>query len=189
MKSDLPNQIIVEREGFAFFVSIEYDNLPVFCVGCQAIGHVASASRKLKKELGVSKPTHKKVDNVSKVSKENPHQDLDINLEIDINDNVLNLERVVSTPGLEGQVDSVQEDSSETESLDKVDSGALMENQEKRANLKRVVELVILRTWNIEEFGNVHLKVNNALASFEDIQDMLNGLGQDLDLIEQEQLA
>ncbi|KAF1888147.1 hypothetical protein Lal_00039187 [Lupinus albus] len=32
LKTKLPDQILVEREGFAFFVSIEYENLPVMDV-------------------------------------------------------------------------------------------------------------------------------------------------------------
>ncbi|CAL0321590.1 unnamed protein product [Lupinus luteus] len=39
LKSNLPNQILVEREVFAFFVSIEFENLPDFCSGCHSIGH------------------------------------------------------------------------------------------------------------------------------------------------------
>ncbi|KAF1898253.1 hypothetical protein Lal_00033019 [Lupinus albus] len=45
LKSDLPNQILVERECYAFFVSIEYDNLSAFCVGCQTIGSMASEGK------------------------------------------------------------------------------------------------------------------------------------------------
>ncbi|XP_019429250.1 PREDICTED: uncharacterized protein LOC109336882 [Lupinus angustifolius] len=39
LKSKLPNQILVERDDFAFFVQIDYENLPLFCNGCQTIGH------------------------------------------------------------------------------------------------------------------------------------------------------
>ncbi|XP_019435946.1 PREDICTED: uncharacterized protein LOC109342412 [Lupinus angustifolius] len=47
---DLPEQILVEREGFAFFVGIEYENLPGICTGCNAIGHTVSQCRKIGKK-------------------------------------------------------------------------------------------------------------------------------------------
>ncbi|XP_019427097.1 PREDICTED: uncharacterized protein LOC109338760 [Lupinus angustifolius] len=58
LKGSLPNQILVEREGFAFFVYVEYENLPEFCSGCQSIGHLLSNCRRNKKDIGVdaSKP-------------------------------------------------------------------------------------------------------------------------------------
>ncbi|KAE9610643.1 putative transcription factor interactor and regulator CCHC(Zn) family [Lupinus albus] len=103
LKSDLPNQILVEREGYAFFVSIEYDNLPVLCVGCQAIGHMISACRKMTKEVGaeVRKPILKKPDVVSGVSKD-LQQDIVINLKIDKRNKNLDQERVFYNPGLDG---------------------------------------------------------------------------------------
>lgn len=33
------DQILVEREGFAFFVVNEYERLPDFCPSCKVIGH------------------------------------------------------------------------------------------------------------------------------------------------------
>ncbi|KAF1867150.1 hypothetical protein Lal_00049579 [Lupinus albus] len=100
----LAKPIIVEREDYAFFVSIEYDNLPAFCAGYQSIGHMASDCRKIKKEVRVeaSKPTLKKVDKYSKVPR-GLHQDIVINLEIDKSDKELTLERIVSTPHQEGR--------------------------------------------------------------------------------------
>ncbi|KAF1863362.1 hypothetical protein Lal_00031247, partial [Lupinus albus] len=46
----LPDQILFERESFAFFVSIEYENLHAFYHGCRTIGHlVFRCRRSLKK--------------------------------------------------------------------------------------------------------------------------------------------
>ncbi|CAL0315585.1 unnamed protein product [Lupinus luteus] len=50
LKSDLPNKIMVEREGYAFFVELEYEKLPQYCNGCQTIGHMVSNCRKKMKE-------------------------------------------------------------------------------------------------------------------------------------------
>lgn len=46
MASDLRNQILVEREGFAFFVEIDYERLPAFCSFCGIIGHSLVDCRK-----------------------------------------------------------------------------------------------------------------------------------------------
>nr|KYP37546.1 hypothetical protein KK1_041269 [Cajanus cajan] len=35
----IPTQLMVEREGFAFYVSFEFDRLPLFCFKCNCIGH------------------------------------------------------------------------------------------------------------------------------------------------------
>lgn len=39
LAQDLVHRILVERKGFAFFVDIEYENLPDFCTHCQSTGH------------------------------------------------------------------------------------------------------------------------------------------------------
>jgi len=36
---------MVEREGFAFPVSMEYENLPEFCTQCKSIGHNVNSCR------------------------------------------------------------------------------------------------------------------------------------------------
>ncbi|KAF1872494.1 hypothetical protein Lal_00016795 [Lupinus albus] len=53
-----PTKILVERDGFKFFVDVEVENRPAFCSGCQAIGHVVSNCRRLLKEVveEVAKP-------------------------------------------------------------------------------------------------------------------------------------
>ncbi|XP_019431188.1 PREDICTED: uncharacterized protein LOC109338411 [Lupinus angustifolius] len=56
LKASLPDQILVEREGFAFFVNIEYENLPEFCSACEAIGHFAYNCRKFSKKEGAGDP-------------------------------------------------------------------------------------------------------------------------------------
>lgn len=42
----LHDQILVEREGFAFFVAVEFEKLPLFCSNCQTIGHLVTTCRK-----------------------------------------------------------------------------------------------------------------------------------------------
>jgi hypothetical protein len=36
---DLENRVLVERVVYAFFVDIEYENLPDICINCKIIGH------------------------------------------------------------------------------------------------------------------------------------------------------
>ncbi|XP_019433032.1 PREDICTED: uncharacterized protein LOC109339940, partial [Lupinus angustifolius] len=125
LKDNLPDQILVEREGYAFFVNIEYDNLPNLCQGCQAIGHLVSQCRKVKKKEAEKRPDKRKKYAPGKFdsragesnevaiplsSDENPNpevlkgadsfQDLVINLDIDSRaaSNLNNMERLVLTP-------------------------------------------------------------------------------------------
>ncbi|CAK8569098.1 unnamed protein product [Lathyrus sativus] len=39
LNSDICYKVLVERSGFAFFVDLEYENLPEFCKHCNSIGH------------------------------------------------------------------------------------------------------------------------------------------------------
>ncbi|KAK2455694.1 hypothetical protein QL285_003121 [Trifolium repens] len=50
--------VLVERKGFAFFVDIEYENLPDFCSYCSSIGHHVDVCKK--KREPVSKGPAKK---------------------------------------------------------------------------------------------------------------------------------
>lgn len=42
----LEDKIMVEREGYAFFVYLQYENLPAFCKNCLSIGHVVANCKK-----------------------------------------------------------------------------------------------------------------------------------------------
>ncbi|KAK2404888.1 hypothetical protein QL285_054191 [Trifolium repens] len=46
----LRNKVLVERKGFAFFVEIDYENVPDFCNACQVIGHHVDNCRRWNKE-------------------------------------------------------------------------------------------------------------------------------------------
>ncbi|XP_019447270.1 PREDICTED: uncharacterized protein LOC109350495 [Lupinus angustifolius] len=100
LKSELPNQILVEREGYAFFVELEYEKLPQFCTGCQTIGHLHSNCRKKMKEIPASVPLPKKKQMPDKTLKKNTDKDFVINLEINHNEeiNLQKVTRVEDTP-------------------------------------------------------------------------------------------
>ncbi|KAK2426741.1 hypothetical protein QL285_025377 [Trifolium repens] len=52
MDLSLPTRykVLVERKGYAFFVDLEYENMPDFCTGCQNIGHSVETCRKMNNE-------------------------------------------------------------------------------------------------------------------------------------------
>lgn len=39
MNKRIPNEIMVERDDYAFFVGTDYEKFPAFCDYCQMIGH------------------------------------------------------------------------------------------------------------------------------------------------------
>jgi hypothetical protein len=54
IKNNLRYKVLVERKDFAFFVELEYENLPAFCVKCSLIGHDTSNCKRFpSKELVV----------------------------------------------------------------------------------------------------------------------------------------
>lgn len=40
-------RVLVERKGFAFFVDLDYENLPEFCTHCNMVGHYLEICRKV----------------------------------------------------------------------------------------------------------------------------------------------
>lgn len=58
LNGDFHEEIMVEREGFAFYVALSYENLPLFCYSCQVIGvgHSDANCRKQGKERTDEKP-------------------------------------------------------------------------------------------------------------------------------------
>jgi len=47
LSKDIFYEILIEREGFAFPVAIEYEGLPEFCTHCTSIGHNVTSCRGL----------------------------------------------------------------------------------------------------------------------------------------------
>lgn len=46
LASQLPEKILVERRELNFYVRIEYEKMPEFCINCGIIGHSLSICRK-----------------------------------------------------------------------------------------------------------------------------------------------
>ncbi|XP_019460018.1 PREDICTED: uncharacterized protein LOC109359778 [Lupinus angustifolius] len=129
LKDKLPEQILVEREGFAFFVSLEYGNLPDYCQGCHAIGHLLSNCRKNMKHDMADKARNatKKTFKGEKHTKVDEVNDLIINLEIDKRDETMlrNMERLAPSSPVQGDEAIDHEDSDnvivqDTEDFDEV---------------------------------------------------------------------
>ncbi|MCH87332.1 hypothetical protein A2U01_0008200, partial [Trifolium medium] len=47
LSQTLRDKVLVERKGFAFFVDLDYENLPHFCSNCKVIGHHVGICKKL----------------------------------------------------------------------------------------------------------------------------------------------
>ncbi|MCI15389.1 hypothetical protein A2U01_0036527, partial [Trifolium medium] len=47
LSQTLRYKVLVERKGFAFFVDLDYENLPQFCSHCKLIGHHVGNCKKL----------------------------------------------------------------------------------------------------------------------------------------------
>ncbi|XP_019420741.1 PREDICTED: uncharacterized protein LOC109330928 [Lupinus angustifolius] len=122
LKAKLTNQILVEREGFAFFVNLEYENLPEFCNGCQCIGHTIANCRRNRTEMAqeVPKPVHKSGPSVEKKLTTEKVNDLVINLEISKREvNIENMERLISSPGSDNSVPNTFEENREESDMEK----------------------------------------------------------------------
>jgi hypothetical protein len=59
MTQDLRYRVLVERTGFAFFVDVEYENLPDFCDHCNIIGHKFDNCKKRKESAPKDNPVKK----------------------------------------------------------------------------------------------------------------------------------
>lgn len=64
LSGELVNEILVERDSFAFYVGIEYERLPEYCKHCQTIGH--SVVQCNKKAVVSDKVTNTKLTYVQK---------------------------------------------------------------------------------------------------------------------------
>lgn len=47
MSRQLFDSVIVEREGYAFYVSVQYERKPPFCSHCKFIGHTIQQCKKI----------------------------------------------------------------------------------------------------------------------------------------------
>lgn len=51
-------EVLVERNGFSFFVSVDYEKIPSYCAFCKTIGHEeGSCKKKQQKEVNVNEPS------------------------------------------------------------------------------------------------------------------------------------
>jgi hypothetical protein len=47
LSQPLNYKVLVERKGFAFFVELEYENLPDFCTHCNMVGHYLEICKRI----------------------------------------------------------------------------------------------------------------------------------------------
>ncbi|XP_019414619.1 PREDICTED: uncharacterized protein LOC109326388 [Lupinus angustifolius] len=165
LKTNLPEQILVEREGFAFFVSIKYENLPNFCQGCQTIGHMVAQCRRNNKNQdseGVIKNRNKKTKVELVAPKRNEINDLTINLEIEkeVEDNYKDMERLVISPksrdNLDSQTDNELditrvENSAEGVESDSHSGNIIVQETEDLHNVAAIDSRIVGKLWADEE--------------------------------------
>jgi hypothetical protein len=98
LNETLCHRILVERTGYAFFVDIEYENLPDFCTYCKCTGHYFEICKRkpveksdtVQKNQGQKKPVYvEKKNNAPEVlnlekaaSQERVQQDLNLEKEV-----------------------------------------------------------------------------------------------------------
>ncbi|KAF1886388.1 hypothetical protein Lal_00045620 [Lupinus albus] len=96
LKGLLPDQILVERDGFGFHVMVEYEKLHNLCTICHSIGHLVSNCRKVLKK-SVVEVDHTKSYKKDTIIPPTIHKDpvkeffiqLDINPEVTSNDELV----------------------------------------------------------------------------------------------------
>jgi hypothetical protein len=106
LSQPLRYKVLVERKGFAFFIEIDYENVPDFCSECQIIGHHIDNCRRWNKveeerlakdvvvknkPMGESKRTYVQV-------KENRQQQSNENIIINVEKETINVEDSSEAP-------------------------------------------------------------------------------------------
>ncbi|XP_058767195.1 uncharacterized protein LOC131640837 [Vicia villosa] len=71
----LNHNVLVEREGFAFFSDIEYENLPEFCTHCRKSGHVVQNCKLLRPPMNSHAPKPQEPALLNKSPTESDHAD------------------------------------------------------------------------------------------------------------------
>jgi hypothetical protein len=69
----LRHSVLVERKGFAFFVDLDYENLPDFCTHCNMIGHYVEICKNLQAQEHNNKEVDAKLK--SKIEKTKPRME------------------------------------------------------------------------------------------------------------------
>ncbi|WJX25343.1 hypothetical protein P8452_14395 [Trifolium repens] len=69
LSQTLRSKVLVERKGFAFFVDLDYENLPDFCTHCKMVGHYVEICKNLQSHENVIKNTEAKQKVKNKVEK------------------------------------------------------------------------------------------------------------------------
>jgi len=55
LSSQLSDSVVVESEGFALPISVQYERKPLFCVQCKMLGHSTQNCKKLQKDFPTKK--------------------------------------------------------------------------------------------------------------------------------------
>lgn len=151
LSSRLPNEIMVEREDFAFYVIVEYEKLPGFCAYCQSIRHTLQNCSKKGDNLITKKQAPQKKGNSTAqiyVPKGTVNPALDKNLNHNGNN---------GQPDSNGLNDVVVDNDNHVE--DHYDGGG--DHQVKDLNVVLVTEEVAPEQDNMQQDNGHHQNTNN----------------------------
>ncbi|XP_019435941.1 PREDICTED: uncharacterized protein LOC109342405 [Lupinus angustifolius] len=190
LKVELPDQILVEREGFSFLISIEYENLPDFCQRCHVIGHAVHQCRKPSKK-GEAEVIPKYVQKNPKLVEKPEEEDESSNENI-IGQETADLNQVAASDI--HIVGRLWADDEATEEAEEEFTTVLSKSQKRKLRKKEQSEKLKrlkkeLKHWNYNVFGNIHQMVKMAKANMDTIQSSINEFGTDEALLDQEALA
>ncbi|XP_058777069.1 uncharacterized protein LOC131651419 [Vicia villosa] len=126
LTKDLSYKILVERVGFAFFVDIEYEKIPDFCIHCNNIGHAISNCKRKEQANGKGETSNANRDSIhveDNAAEKEVHNKKDpmVNTEktgTGLDDGILNenCNEVIVVPSTDNTVEA--EGSSESEYVD-----------------------------------------------------------------------
>ena len=70
MRKEPKYRVLVEREGYSFFVDLDYENIPDFCHYCNIVGHAQSYCRRAKADAEKNKPDSRNPPRTDSIQKE-----------------------------------------------------------------------------------------------------------------------
>ena len=68
LSKELPESLMIEKSGHKFFIIVEYENLPLFCINCSDVGHSLANCKKNPNNRKLDGKLDKKTKRIEKFS-------------------------------------------------------------------------------------------------------------------------